>query len=203
MLGDTNSKGKLNTRPPQLSGFVCGYNPVVPGSNPMHTIDAVFIYSQYLYCNLHCVEKRTVITQKRQGLANVFFKNQKRPRQIKDAKVQCFTHMVVVLGNLAGMLLNLLNKWLKTTFLFANQVTNNTRLKSTNHGTIFHYFGSFLSLQKFEVILINLFITPILYSLFSITAYDRNGRGAAFNHFQNFLRTFVYRKHLYLVNMKY
>ena len=49
-----------------------------------------------------------------------FFKTQTRPRQIKDAKVQCFTHMVVVLGNLAGMLLNLLNKWLKTTFLFAN-----------------------------------------------------------------------------------
>ena len=43
-------------RKQKLSGFVCAYHPAVPGSNPMHTINACSIYVQILNSICHCVE---------------------------------------------------------------------------------------------------------------------------------------------------
>ena len=53
----------------QLQGFVCAYHPVVPGSNPKHTMDAFIV--QILYYNCHFVEKRTKINKKRLGLGHI------------------------------------------------------------------------------------------------------------------------------------
>ena len=70
-----NVKPGLNSNlgvPLYLSGFVCAYHLASPGSSPKHTIYT--FYGQILYCICHRVEKRTKITKKRPGLAQLLFK---------------------------------------------------------------------------------------------------------------------------------
>ena len=51
--------------PPQLCGFVCTFHPVVPGSNPKHTIQVcIFHYSQ-LYHIFYYTEKKDENIQKK------------------------------------------------------------------------------------------------------------------------------------------
>ena len=63
------SKKRYFRGPPQHSGFVSAYHPGFE-SQAYH----LHFYSQILYSNCHCIEKRTKIYKKRSGLAQIFKK---------------------------------------------------------------------------------------------------------------------------------